>query len=221
MPPLPSYLMNWQNQNLPVPDFTDKYNTKLSWEEELEFQLDMKDKLQDLKDYDLRGAWRELKAGTMKYDERQHLGDRYKKPNHPTFSNLSMYNGVDGYEGGEWSQDDTGKYTFKAGKNNFYAANGTLREYFREREAESDLIDVDGSRFSPQQEKQELLNHMINERIKANDLPLEQPLVDPIDLLMGVGGLGYKTLVKKVPFSRAFNEEAMSQLADHAIGLFF
>lgn len=89
-------------------DFTDRYNTKLSEKEEAQFQAEMGDRLGELYDYDLRGAWKELKNGTMTADERGHLGDKYKKPNHMTFSDDSKYHGVDGYKGGHW---ENGNYT--------------------------------------------------------------------------------------------------------------
>lgn len=40
-------------------------------------------------DYDLAGYWKEF--GGFNPDGRSHLDDRYKKPNHPTFSTYSKY----------------------------------------------------------------------------------------------------------------------------------
>lgn len=61
-------------------DFSDRYNTKLTDEEERAYQQWAKDvgRERDVYNYDLRGAWREIMAGTMAEDERKHLGDKYK-----------------------------------------------------------------------------------------------------------------------------------------------
>lgn len=67
----------------------DPYDTKLSPEEESRFQ---RWKQQNAPrdsgaDYDLRGAFKEgLAPGPN-----GHWSDKYKKPNHPTFSNESKY----------------------------------------------------------------------------------------------------------------------------------
>ena len=123
-------------------DFTDRYNTELSPEEELEFRdwAEKNNRTNDIYDYDIKGAWKEIKAGTMTEDERHHLGDKYKKPNHPTFSNQSIYNNIDGYIGGEWQQDKKGNYTFKAGPSNTFSKEA-LKKYFQERERGVKLID--------------------------------------------------------------------------------
>ena len=67
-----------------------QYDTKLSPSEEREFQSW---KAQNApndsgEDYDLRGAFKE----NLHRDPRnQHFSDKYKKPNHPTFSDQSIY----------------------------------------------------------------------------------------------------------------------------------
>ncbi len=83
-------------------DFTNKYNTKLSPEQETQFLnwAAANNRLNDLADYDMRGAW----ANGIAADANAHFPDTYKKPNHPTFSNESIYHGIDGYEGGSWSK---------------------------------------------------------------------------------------------------------------------
>lgn len=88
-------------------DFTNKYNTKLTPDEEKEYQAWAKaeGRERDTYDYDLRGAWKELKSGTMSEDERGHLGDKYKKPNHPTFSTQSKYSSAE-TPGGVWSEEN-------------------------------------------------------------------------------------------------------------------
>lgn len=88
-------------------DMSGQYNTQLSPDEESAYQAWAKEhgREKDVFNYDLRGAWKELQSGTMSEDERGHLGDKYKKPNHPTFSTESIYNGKDGYQGGVWSRE--------------------------------------------------------------------------------------------------------------------
>lgn len=88
-------------------DMSGQYNTQLSPDEESAYQAWAKGqgREKDVFNYDLRGAWKELQSGTMSEDERGHLGDKYKKPNHPTFSTESIYNGKDGYQGGIWSRN--------------------------------------------------------------------------------------------------------------------
>ena len=88
-------------------DMSGQYNTQLTPEQETEYKTWAKQqgRERDVENYDLRGAWLELQNGTMTEDERGHLGDKYKKPNHPTFSTESIYNGKDGYQGGVWSRN--------------------------------------------------------------------------------------------------------------------
>ena len=100
--------------------FIQNFNTKLTDEEEASFQQwaaqesekSGRDKFRDLEDYDLKGAWKELQKGTMSEDERGHLGDKYKKPNHPTFSDQSIYHNTKDpktgskYKGGTWGKED-------------------------------------------------------------------------------------------------------------------
>ena len=51
-------------------------------------------------DYDLQGAYRaQLVRRTMD----QHLPDTFKKPNHPTFSNESMYAPLAPLQAGSWA----------------------------------------------------------------------------------------------------------------------
>mgnify|MGYP003135282147 CR=1 FL=1 len=93
--------------------FRDKYNTKLTKDETVEFNKWVKsesarqgrDIMMDMGAYDIQGFW---KSGDyLKMDEDNHGSDRWKKPNHPTFSNQSVYHNVDGFKGGTW-QDDGG-----------------------------------------------------------------------------------------------------------------
>ena len=68
----------------------DQYDTKLSSSEEKDFQKwKSKNAPNDSGvDYDLRGAYKE---GLKRDPSNQHFSDKYKKPNHPTFSDQSKY----------------------------------------------------------------------------------------------------------------------------------
>ena len=98
-------------------DYTDKYNTPLTPDEERRFQAWARknpQRLKDLYDYDVRGFW---KAG-RKTSGNGHGGDEFKKPNHPTFSTYSNYSSPL-RQGGTWvapaiPRQDYGGYTFFA-----------------------------------------------------------------------------------------------------------
>lgn len=130
-------------------DFTNKYNTKLSAKEEAQFQqwANKEGKSGDVYDYDLRGAWKELNSGSMKADDRGHLGDKYKKPNHPTFSDQSVYNGKDGFVGGKWGKEGNAD-TFTPSKTNVMT-DAELTKYFKEREPNAKLKARDGYNGQP------------------------------------------------------------------------
>ena len=78
-----------------------RFNTNLSPQDEDAFNqwAIANNRQRDSFDYDMRGAW---KAGIGQAGN-GHFPDTYKKPNHPTFSNQSIYDGQ-GISGGEWSQ---------------------------------------------------------------------------------------------------------------------
>lgn len=99
--------------------FEDNYNTKLTPEQEAAYQKwveqqsfeKQRDYSRDTQDYDLRGAWKEIMSGQMSEADNGHLGDKYKKPNHPTFSDQSIYNNTPSpwggmYQGGTWGQSN-------------------------------------------------------------------------------------------------------------------
>jgi N12 class adenine-specific DNA methylase len=116
-------------------DMTDRYNTPLSDADEAKFQQWMKDRSKfagrdtssDLFDYDLRGAWK----ANAEQASNGHLPDTFKKPNHPTFSDESQYNGADGHVGGQWVPSKDGP-VFQASPTNVQNM-GTqgLRDYFK------------------------------------------------------------------------------------------
>lgn len=105
-----------------------RFNTKLSEEHEAKYQAWVKEQSKragrdlsmDEIDYDLRGDW----AQGASRDERGHGTDKFKKPNHPTFSNESVYHGAkneDGevMDGGRWEWDEDGNpVAFKQGETN-------------------------------------------------------------------------------------------------------
>lgn len=120
----------WEDKNL--------YTTKLTKAEEEDYQ-DWKEKYaasQSDVDYDYRGAF---KAG-LKPNSRGHLSDKFKKPNHPTFSDESIYstketpgghwgraNGKDTFTPSDWMESDPKRIEYLPG-------------YFREQEPDVQLI---------------------------------------------------------------------------------
>lgn len=98
-------------------DLSDYYNTRLTPEEEAKFQAWAKGKknaaggdlLKDVYDYDVRGWW--LDGAERAADG--HGPDLFKKPNHPTFSQESIYHGSEGRRGGRWDHDETGSETLQ------------------------------------------------------------------------------------------------------------
>jgi hypothetical protein len=77
--------------------------------------------------YDLQGFW--LKTGG-KAAENGHFPDTWKKPNHPTFSNESIYHGRE-FQGGSWGKDESGKDTFTPGAANMQHMNEEeMNHYF-------------------------------------------------------------------------------------------
>lgn len=113
-------------------DYSDKFNTVLSPDDEEKYQAWATEnhREKDVYDYDLRGAWKELQSGTMSEDERGHLGDKYKKPNHPTFSDQSIYSGQDGVAGGVWTRNAEGKDVYTPGRKLSSVEADRLRRYF-------------------------------------------------------------------------------------------
>ena len=84
------------------------YDTQLTPEEETAYQqwrATLPKELQYEGDYDLRGYWKDpqTKKDAVSGD---HFIDKYKKPNHPTFSVESMYaTGEDAKKAGRWDGD--------------------------------------------------------------------------------------------------------------------
>lgn len=94
------------------------------------------------RDYDYE-AWQAAGSPT---GEGGHAPDTYKLPNHPTFSNESMYHGKNGAEGGQWTKNNDGTWTFKPGKTNLeYFSPKQLQDYFNRMEP-GNKLDLSGVR---------------------------------------------------------------------------
>lgn len=113
-------------------DFSDRYNTKLSPAEEKEFKKWAKEnnKTKDVYDYDLRGFWKDK----QEFADNGHGSDKYKKPNHPTFSDQSQYHGKEGNVGGKWAEKN-GKVSFTPSETNIRNMSAEeLKYYFQKYE---------------------------------------------------------------------------------------
>lgn len=123
-------------------DFTNLYNTKLSPSEEAGFEKWAKknNREKDSYDYDMRGAYRELVSGETKQAANGHFTDKFKKPNHPTFSDQSQYNGINGYTGGKWIETPEG-ISFSPGQSQEKLwSTDELRQYFNKVEPDVKLL---------------------------------------------------------------------------------
>jgi hypothetical protein len=90
-------------------------------------------KLQQTDDYDLKAAY----DSGVQPDERGHLPDTFKKPNHITFSDESKFN--DG-GAGHWNKLDNGKWEFTPGPTNLkYHSVTELQNYFKKYEPDAVL----------------------------------------------------------------------------------
>lgn len=137
-PPMPDALPETPRLEDGRADLTGQYNTELPAEQERKFQdwVRKNDRQGDLADYDLRGWF----AKSGKVAANGHLTDEFKKPNHPTFSEGSIYHGRDGNTGGKWEKDGN-KWLFRASKTNLdnLGADG-LRRYFGKVEPGNDVV---------------------------------------------------------------------------------
>jgi hypothetical protein len=85
-------------------DMTGKYNTGLSEDDQKLYNIFEQSfgvTEEDKKDYDVQGLFA---SGDYK-DPSAWESDKFKKPNHPTFSVESIYNEIDGNQGGEYTSD--------------------------------------------------------------------------------------------------------------------
>jgi hypothetical protein len=134
--------------------FRNKYNTQLKSKEQKQFdswadkesKRQGRDILMDMGAYDVTGFW---KSGDYKrMDSDNHGSDKWKKPNHPTFSNQSKYHGTDGWYGGNWT-DKAGyqpsKQTLETYGPDYY------NEMFQSEPGRSEYLDL--SRYNSGQNK--------------------------------------------------------------------
>jgi hypothetical protein len=131
-------------------DFSNMFNTQLQPMDELKYQLWLnmqsqlvgRDLSQDTYDYDMRGYF--INGGYNQDLSGAHLPDTYKKPNHPTFSDQSIYSGVESplgtLVGGKWSEKD-GKTEFTPSKEMLEKTHPIemLSQYMKEREPDVKL----------------------------------------------------------------------------------
>lgn len=121
----------------------DSYTTPLSEDEQPKYANWLKklsakmgrDMSADTIDYDMQGAF---KAGLGQSDN-GHFDDRFKKPNHPTFSSDSQYSGKQ-FTGGKWEKASAGQWSFRASKDNLkFHSKEDLVDYFKRVEPNSIL----------------------------------------------------------------------------------
>lgn len=139
LPPLPPGFTLDQPQQADPNDFTNRYNTQLTPQEEKRFQAFAKSLGQrgSTYDYDLRGAF---KAGAGQAAN-GHFPDTFKKPNHPTFSKDSKYSGVDGFQGGAWAKQPDGSWSFTPTQSMLqFHSPEELQNYFQRVEAGNKLV---------------------------------------------------------------------------------
>ena len=130
--------------------FRQAFNTQLSPDEEQEFRrwalTNKRDPDMETIDYDLRGFWKEGGA----FGENGHATDRYKKPNHPTFSVESMWHNTKSpsgttYVGGTWNSPDPvsgrrGSFSPSIEMLRTTHPPAFLARYMKEREPDYDLL---------------------------------------------------------------------------------
>ena len=126
----------------------DEWTTKLSPEQEKAYQewrASLPPHLQNEDDYDLRGAFIEG-AGT---DERAHMTDKFKKPNHITFSDGSQYS-TPTAQGGQWVDAGNGSWNFWASPENLKRYSMTaLAKYFQTYEPNNHVFMQSGYKLPP------------------------------------------------------------------------
>lgn len=122
-------------------NISDNYNTKLNNKEEKEYQIwrnNLPENLQEEEDYDLRGLWKENKDQGL-LDDNSHFPDKYKKPNHITFSKESIYS-RGSIEGGIW-ENKKGHWTFYPSYYNLQQhSKEDIQDYFDKYEKDSSVI---------------------------------------------------------------------------------
>lgn len=127
------------------PDFSGRYNTPLSPADASRYQDWLRalsasrgrDASGDSFDYDMQGAF----LAGAEPSGNGHFPDTFKKPNHPTFSDQSQYNGVDGYQGGSWVPQPGDKWAYQASPTNVQMHGAdNLQAYFKQVEPSNTLL---------------------------------------------------------------------------------
>ena len=134
-------------------EYLNKYNTPLTDYEYPKFlnwariRYGSPDNLSmEMGNYDIQGAYRGIMNGEFTPDSRGHLPDKYKKPNHITFSDESMYHTND-TPGGKWVETKIGwKYIPQKHTIERYGAD-YLNKYFQKYEPDSMLVMDDTSQL--------------------------------------------------------------------------
>jgi hypothetical protein len=97
-------------------------------------------------DYDLRGAFKEFGPENVFSGANGHGSDKYKKPNHSTFSDQSMYhgspNGLGGkYIGGKWEELGDKRFRYTPSQEMLDTTHDAenMRSYFRDYEKGNEL----------------------------------------------------------------------------------
>lgn len=141
----------------PIPadplDYSDKYNTPIPPEKQKDFDSwaakekakTGRDPRGDRYDYDVNGLF----LSGQGTDERGHATDQFKKPNHPTFSNESIYHGKDGNSGGEWINQGGKSYYQPSMTNLKYRSPQQLQRYFKQYEPDTQLLGAPAVAGSP------------------------------------------------------------------------
>ena len=124
------------------------YDTALSPQQEKAFKIwkaRLPRDLQNEADYDLRGAF----LADSRTAANGHMGDRFKKPNHITFSDESQYSNALA-PGGHWASAGGDQYAFWASP--FNVANSgvnALASYFGQNEPGNTVVFPFGYRLPP------------------------------------------------------------------------
>lgn len=113
--------------------------TELDKDTEQQYQQwrqNLPENLRNEEDYDLRGAF----ITGLEPGENAHLPDTFKLPNHPTFSNESVYSSKS-TPGGQWVELEDGKWVFNASPHNVNAyGKDKLIKYFQDYEPDATLV---------------------------------------------------------------------------------
>jgi hypothetical protein len=131
--------------------YKNNFNTKLSQKELQQYNQWIKeqsiskkrDMSNDHMDYDMQGYWKNSRD-SVDSSGRGHFPDTYKKPNHPTFSDQSIYHNTPSnkgfiYQGGKWSEDGSTYTPSETMLRNTHSKEW-LQEYMKKREPNTRLI---------------------------------------------------------------------------------